>query len=569
MPSKQPNSEIAPTFELKETKAAAQTEQNEFWQKLRRFYRTGKKDNQSSNSSFHSVFKVLLNKDDKGIPSAMVKGQKVTFGPHMLSQLINIQLFHYQKDIIHQFKNELSELIDGLNHILSIKDVEEEGEKLYDFAAEIVAFDKLSELLSGRQVDESNGARNERLQAVLSNITEGLDQYSNLGSRVITTDNNAKEYDGMKDVSLVAVKPKHAFTETERSIKGQMDSFVRLMRSVRIAKLEVKGEYQEEVHDEFFEDFTWYRLSDAERGLFHPIVLVIDHDQLAGRWEDLSNLLNANWPVKIFVKNRHNVSDPNESITWEEASHRFRLELSAYCISHRNVLVYQTTYAEPTWVNEGLEKCLKSSGPVVMHLFIPEGAKQDDLMISKAAGIGRFFPFISYDPTQTTKANLGQDAQPTALWPQYELTISGQKDPVKISFTYADYKAFFDFKVDELMIVPAEYESDYLIPLAEYIALESEQLYGKIPFIWLTDDDHELHRAAVPNVWVVSCQERLDFWQFLQGLVVVNQAGSLEVDTADNLAEVREAHLVELERVREEATSIAAERLIQELLGPD
>jgi hypothetical protein len=100
--------------------------------------------------------------------------------------------------------------------------------------------------------------------------------------------------------------------------------------------------------------------------------------------------------------------------------------------------------------------------------------------------------------------------------------MDGSGADSELPFTYADYKAMTREKVEELYLVPENMASDYLVPLHNFLRLGQNDLTGKVPYIWLVDEDNRMVRAAVPYMWVQSCQERLDFWNFIQELGGVN-----------------------------------------------
>jgi hypothetical protein len=107
----------------------------------------------------------------------------------------------------------------------------------------------------------------------------------------------------------------------------------------------------------------------------------------------------------------------------------------------------------------------------------------------------------------------------------YQLKTShGQPEDAQAAFTYADYKALYPEKLQELMVIPPKYESDFLVGIDEYLSLEGNKIYGKVPFIWVVDENSQLLKAVVPNLWVTSTQERLDYWQFLQRISGVDKS---------------------------------------------
>ena len=105
--------------------------------------------------------------------------------------------------------------------------------------------------------------------------------------------------------------------------------------------------------------------------------------------------------------------------------------------------------------------------------------------------------------------------------------------------------------------------------------MDESSLYGKIPYIWLVDEDNNLHRAAMPNVWVVSCQERLDFWNYLQeiGDSKSKQGEAIKITSDKDSVEFNAQLDQEREKIvaeaQEEAITLATQRLISALLDDE
>jgi pyruvate-ferredoxin/flavodoxin oxidoreductase len=361
------------------------------------------------------------------------------------------------------------------------------------------------------------------------------------------------------------------------------------MKAYRIAKLEIEGEYKEEIHNEYFEHFSWYRLLPEELRLFYPIVVVVNQPYIFDHLNSLSSLMASNKPIKVVVLNHEHISTPNQQMRWEDASHQFRQEIAALAMAHRNVYTFQSSMADPSSFYQGLTNCFNSTAPGICHLSVPSkdvSSKMSHFLLAEAANASRYFPAIQYDPAKSTKwggrFDLTDNIQPEVNWPSFTLkvqTSDNKEIEIDAAFTYADYKACFKEKVQELMLVPDEYYTEYLIPLSEYLESDEASLYGKIPFIWLTDEKMELHRAAVPNVWVVSCQERLDFWYFLQELGGFNTAKEKESMEQKELemkrlleeqkAKLEQDHQQIIETAQEDAVAKAAERLVTALLNDE
>ncbi len=568
-----------PVFRLKTATSASETDQKSYWNELRRFYRTGEKHDQMKHVKLRSVFSGLPVLEGKGMYPFMLNNNEFHFSQALPFELLNQHIIDAQENKINGFKLRLEHLIDGLKKLLHVKVNAESAGAGFDFASEIIAFDKLSGMLPTREGDKLTPARSKRLSFLIEDLKDGLESYEKSEAVILDAVSALKNKKVFSNAEVIPVVEKEAFREAEKELKKQMKLFIGLIRSIRIAELEVNGEYKEDVHHEFFEHFSWYRLTEAEKSLFHPVILLIDHLSLSSQLDAYTSLLSLNRPVKIVILNHGLVSEPDGKTDWEEASHRFRQELSTLTISHRNVFVFQATLYNPDLLSEGLGNFIKTNNPAIVHLLLPVSNKADDVMVSKAAVCGRHFPILTYDPSATgNRIQLKGNENTSEDWPKYEISLTSDDEHIaklKTEFTYADYKALFESKVAELMIVPPSLDSKDLVPLHEYLSLKEDELVGRLPFIWLTDQKSNLIKAVVPNVWVVSCQERLDFWNFLQELgnihannpEVEEEMPDEEAPASDKMAALRTAHEHELKKVREEAVSQAAGQLLQALLN--
>ncbi|WP_420319022.1 hypothetical protein [Ekhidna sp.] len=549
----------------KDVPPANEDDQQKFWKELRHFYRTGEKPDNSSINGLSSIFCDKLAIQSNPYPISFEK-EKIDFSSFTTNHIIDTYLSVYQSNIISQFKYKLKTVITSLSRILDIETADASSSEGYDFASEIIAFDKLSKLVPKHSGPALSASRKNRLQEVLDLLNDGLHQYQTAQAVLLTTPKYGDQQ-GFKRFQQINVKENTAVKETKKLLEKQLTTFVELMKAFRIASLEVEDDYDEKIHDDYFTHFTWYRLSNVEKVIFRPIILQIDHQLIMQQLDDLSELLSTNWPIKLLVMNHLLVSEPVATISWEEASHRYRPELAALTVAHRNVATYQLTTTDPGALIETIQNWIQMTQPAMMHLLVPND--ENEFINVKAAVYGRYFPTMTYnlsgEQSAPSKWKIDQNPDPVKKWPliTFEIAVNDKIIQQPIAFTYADYKAFFNSKLNELMLVPPAYDSDYLVSLSSYMELSQEELIGKIPYIWLVDEGHNLHRAAVPNVWVVSCQERLDNWNFLQEMagssstVVLKSDDQVEPEISED----------QLKVIKEEATRTAATRLINELLS--
>lgn len=580
-----------PKITWKKGNPAPEEEMQAFWKKLRHFYRTGNKPS-GDEIYLTSALLPLLEDGKEPYPYNLSDSKKsILLEENTPFYLIDHLLSSHQKANKRSFKNQLTGLIKGLNQLLNIDNKVAETEQLkgtYDFADEMIAFDKLADLTSQKSTEQLPEKRLKRLTNVFSVLQEGLKSFNEQeGIILLKKELKEKFKKGVFDSNVRFIEAQtDVFTQAQKLLSDQMQTFTSLIRAFRIAKLEIEDNYQEDVHDEYFNNFTHYRLLPEELNLFHPIILLIDQQYLIKHLASFSGLVATNQPVNVVVLNHQLISVPDQQVSWEDASHQIRQELAALAIAHRNVYTFQGTMDDPSAIYQGLEKCLRSTFPGICHLSALKDEtiyNANPVTIAKAANASRYFPGILYDPGKLSewggRFDLQNNIQPTEKWPRYTLKVMTSEETeelIDVTFTYADYKSIYPVKASELMVVPEDYHTEHLIPLADYLSLEEEKLYGKIPYIWLVDEKHELYRAAVPNVWVVSCQERLDYWLFLQELGGIN---SYHVKTAllqkdQELAKLLEEQKIGMEgdheqqmaSMQEKATTRAVEQMITALL---
>lgn len=562
-----------PFIRSKEAPAPEQ-EFKEFWRQLRHFYRTGEKAPGENPKNLKSITWPILENLPNPYPLTLEE-VPIAFGPGAPVLILQQLLWQYQQENNHRFKGKLEELVDGLKRMLSMDQGSNSMEKTYDFADEIIAFDRLSKVIGKKSTVALSSERLHRLQPVLENLSKGLDYFGDQIATIIADKEKAGLFENYTHAELVPIDRKDAFGQVQKIFNEQMQFFAALIKSYRIAQLELEDSYRMEVHDDYFAHFTWHQLSKEELTLFHPVILVSEHTYVMKHLGSFSKLIAANTPVKLLVLNDQLVSEPEKDMSWEDASRQFREELATITISHRNAFLFQSSVADVAALQEGIERALEASTPAVIHLLNANDSEMHHLHLLRGAAFGRLFPSLSYDPNQDTSWSLRFDAsknnQPAQAWPTYALNIRSEDktEPLTAHFTYADYKALHPEKLKELMLIPSAYDHELLVPLGEYLELVEKQLYGKIPYIWLVQEDNQLVKAAVPNVWVVSCQERLDYWRFVQELgglqsTIKQREEKNEIETDQSTLETITQQ--DMETIQEEALAKAAERLISALL---
>jgi ferredoxin len=132
---------------------------------------------------------------------------------------------------------------------------------------------------------------------------------------------------------------------------------------------------------------------------------------------------------------------------------------------------------------------------------------------------------------------------------------------------------------EHFRMVPRGYESDDLVPVADYLGRDDEAVGRLVPFVWGIDEDGTLVRLAISRALVFACQDRLNYWRTLQELAGVHNfyvEAAIERVLEDARAaadaereELLKSHAEELDSARSEAAGEAMGQLVDVLMGAD
>jgi ferredoxin len=373
-------------------------------------------------------------------------------------------------------------------------------------------------------------------------------------------------------------------------LRSAYDYWAKIMAAVRIASLELENKYNEEIHGDYFLNFNWSNFTVEELAVCPPVIIIEDSDTiLEAELTTFSALLARNKPIRIIALKRIAPFESFGNGKLKEDTIPNKAELAALAISQRNVFTLQSSGFHSNHLFQGLKGGFTAGSPALFHIIIPFSSKTEwgkSYVYVNAPVEARQFPLFIYDEARGSRwgsrFDISANPSPENRWPEYDIEVygkDGKKNPLKLAFTPADLFATDTLNVKKLRVVEPELWTDELIPVDEYLALPTDDLYGKLPFIWLSDAERNLFRAVIPLSLVLECKERLEFWSFIQELGGVN---SFHVDQAVNkvreelkaelelkLAGQNELHETALEQARKEATGTAMDKLVSVLLDLD
>jgi pyruvate-ferredoxin/flavodoxin oxidoreductase len=327
--------------------------------------------------------------------------------------------------------------------------------------------------------------------------------------------------------------------------EGHMAKMIEGFKTVRQVELELNGGYVPEDSDAFFAHFNWEQLNDEEFHLCPPVVAMGgDGAMFDIGFQNLSRALMSGKPIKVLIVDTQVYSNTGgqactsgfigqvaDMTPYGASGHgktESRKEISLIGMAHRTSFVLQGSLSNTTHLLEGFIDGLNSRRPALFNIYAvcpPEHGVGDNSAVaqSKMAVESRAFPLFRFDPDAgvsfsecaTLEGNPALDAD----FPSYALDYieeNGDRKSLTLPMTFADFALSEGRFAKQFKKAPVETWNDDMVLLSEFLTLSEAEREGKFPFIWAVDKKNRLLRVLVSKEMVLSCEERLRFWQQLK-----------------------------------------------------
>lgn len=508
---------------------------------------------------------------------------------HLLACYLNSHLSRERSSL----RAEIHSLLIRLKDLLTVEQEKRPGAQSAEhlqsglgFASEFLNFDELSAVLPAGGAEVMPEERLQRIEQIVATLEQADPILFNTDAILLL---------GHRLGSQLSLNWQKAFPHSviEMAAEGQscttamavfdqrMEAAARLFGAFRMGKLEADNHYLPEAHSEFFAHFDWRQFTNEEMAACPPVLLLADARILMkAELDDYSRMLSSGRPIKalLFQEEEAGTATPDDT-----SALAFRPEPGALSIAHRNVYFFQGSAIHLDYFFHGVREAFSSFSPAILHLLVADVEKSGFLWMS-AAVEGREFPGFTYDsrlgPRWGSRFDIQNNPQPDQDWPEHDLPIldeAGKEASLRLSFTYADFAAQHPGFAGQFHLVPPQFWSEDLAPLADFLTFPPEESYAKVPYIWVADSQSILQKAAVAWPVVLTCRERLDFWHYLQenagihsfhaDIATEKARQEAEARAEAQIATLNAAHQQEVERVKEEAARQAMEQLADVLLG--
>jgi len=303
--------------------------------------------------------------------------------------------------------------------------------------------------------------------------------------------------------------------------KAQILSNVKLLRR---AELEAKGKYNPVVHDKEIAQLEWNALSDDEKALLAPIILITDYNKLLmnGGWNRL--LLSGN-PIKIVLLDNGDLPANEHAPT----KIRERASLLISALSLKKAFVRQLAAADSIALFEGLIDGLRENGPALFILNTPDQSVHTETWqnwsaIAKLAVVSRMHHQVKFDAANSTEflANgIDLSLNPSYNRPWMTLPIQYKKEDETIEEEFTPTWANHAFT---LLVWQDQFEHLHdaadTMDVAAYLAA-SEAIRKSKKAVVKTVIDGELKLYHASDLVVQTTQAIAETWHTLQEMAGV------------------------------------------------
>jgi ferredoxin len=519
-------------------------------------------------------------------------GQFLGYGPRVSLHLMLHAIRHRHDQSREQLRQRIDKHIHGLQSLLNVEkaksaDANEPGSVKTSVGSGSRHFD--AGALSGMLEQRVHGSvemlpeRRARIERTLQDLQAWQDDPVLV--RFVGPDPGFS-----KQPELELIESDDPCTTASEVFARDAANFAGLFAAVRIATLEIDGNYTPAIHDSWFASFDWQSFSNDEMQLVTRVVALVSADYLAGDGlPSFSRLLGSRLPVHVLSWVR--AYDNPAAKAGEDPFDSYRFELGYFGIGHRQVVVAQTSAARHEDLLSGF-LCALDSNRASLHL-INRGTQTktkkpllDAWFVASAALESRAHPFILVNPDggdhAAERISFGGNPQAENNWPVEKLeyrNADGEVTEMDLAFTFADYALLMPALHEHFRMVPAGFESADLVAVDQYLESEEELVEHAVPFIWAIDDQDVLVRVVVSRALVFACRDRLNYWHTLQELagiqnfyveeavdrIIEEQRATIDAERE----QIQKEHEEQLESVRSEAAGEAMGQLVDVLMGAD
>ncbi len=497
------------------------------------------RDQMLANSKMEDARKTVLNSDLDLIVAALPELTYVagcsTEIPSRLYRSVGRQFWNQHCE---QFRTELQQLVHRLGGILradaqhkpEARSADHLRNTLGSSGRQDLDFDRMSELLDSTPKAESLPAeRYARIAEALDTLRAMLPIYGLSSTLQAPFDMEAHPKSVADAVLQVNQREAH---------------MVSFFRAIRIAELELANQYDTAIHDEFFSDFGFTHLSEEERSLCPPVVLNLSQDEVelsdAG---ELIELLGSEAAIKVVLQlNSLDAGERSESPAWPA-------RLAALAMSLGSAFVFQGTSSNPAGLRKAFTAGAAYQGPALFSVYTNAGGGNSILptyLDAASALESRALPSFEFNPSNgpdlAQRMSLEGNPRGDRTWVSDIFTFmneSAEESALELTYSHADFLMTDTRWQEDFWVLEHGMIDDAMLPLDEFLGLETERRRNRVPYILAVDDKDEIRKVVISYRVLRQVEAVANRWRGLQ------EAGGIKNSHAESLMAAEQARLEE------------------------
>jgi ferredoxin len=315
-------------------------------------------------------------------------------------------------------------------------------------------------------------------------------------------------------------------TDAVAAYRERLPRMIELAKAIAMARLETEGEYSEGRHDTFFAEFGDNGLDPADLALFPGYLICLrTADLRTAESELILQAFVAGMPAKVIVQT-DDIVEPSPIEGEYLISGLRNKQLTSTAMGFSAYYVLQASGSSLFQLREQILRGLACDGPALFSVFSgASGSGIAPYLTAAAAAESRTFPAFIYDPSAgpdwASRFSLSANSQIDLDWPLQRLDYEDAEQQLvseSLAFTPVDFAACDPRCAKHFAKVPRGKWSADLLPVAEFLARQPQDLADKVPCLLMVDRDNHLQKVIVDDKLVQAARRCVEAWRSLQEL---------------------------------------------------
>ncbi len=346
-------------------------------------------------------------------------------------------------------------------------------------------------------------------------------------------------------------------------------------RAMAMADLEIAGDYREDRHDSYFEEYGTDGLTPEDLAPFADYLVCVNAGTMdATEQAALMELLSSGLPMKILVQ----TDDILEAALPGLESHGFgrsALHFANMAMGLNDVYVLQVPASHLLRCREQIASGLVFPGTAIFSVFSgasPFAGNLSPYLLAAAAVESRAFPIFAFSPAAgadlASRFFLTGNPQPDVDWPLHVFSYEDRDRrgvTETIAFTFVDFAALDERFARHLARVPANARDEQMISVSEALAAENDSGTENIPCIPMVDGQDNLQHVLVDEKLLREARRCREAWHSLQELGGIHNSHAERLLAAARREREQEAELAEASAPESPTEKAAAAEQPEEL----